>query len=222
MFQTVIEATLRDSIGPRASFFLTRNAAEVLDFDEVEVSYLLKILRQHVECCEIKSSLSDLLQEKLGRIIANCPASKRFTLRTSTLDNRRQQSICGTLRLLIISSSWSFGKLVLYLDIWPRLRPRLVTDQGARRCGCKITGQVNSHNARQSVLSLQARQWPLWGGNVRPRCRQHLSPLYQLRHICGPKGHLRQPSDKLRKRDQRHDQYNLNGNKRYRSAIDIG
>ena len=27
MFQTVIEASLRDSIGPRASYFLTRNAA---------------------------------------------------------------------------------------------------------------------------------------------------------------------------------------------------
>ena len=27
LFQTVIEATLRDNIGPRASYFLTRNAA---------------------------------------------------------------------------------------------------------------------------------------------------------------------------------------------------
>ena len=121
--QTVTEATMRDSIGPRASYFSTRLAAAVQDIEETEVSYLLKILRQHVECCEIKSSLSDLLQEKLVRLITNCPASKRFTLRTSTLDNRRRHSICGILRPLIISSSWSFGKLVLYLDIWPRLRP---------------------------------------------------------------------------------------------------
>lgn len=38
-------------------------AAWLPDSESAEVSYLLGILCQHVECCEIKSPFSDLLQE---------------------------------------------------------------------------------------------------------------------------------------------------------------
>lgn len=48
LFQTVIEATLRDNIGPRASYFLTRNAA---DCSACGTRFLIAEMDENRLCC---------------------------------------------------------------------------------------------------------------------------------------------------------------------------